>query len=80
VGRSFERASLRLRIAAVERAYHQSTRVLGVVLVVLGLAVLVSTLVRGGGAMALGVFVGVGLALFGAARVYLASHTPERGP
>jgi hypothetical protein len=67
----------RLRIAAVQRAYHQSTRVLGLVLMVLGVAVLISTLARGGGAMALGVFVGAGLALFGAARFYLASHTPE---
>jgi hypothetical protein len=63
----------------VERAYRQSTRLLGVVLVILGLGVLVSTLARGGGIGAVGVFVGIGLTAFGAARVYLAAHTPGGG-
>ena len=61
----------------MERAYRQSTRLLGLVLIVLGLAVLVSTLVRGGGVLAVGVFVGIGLTAFGGARVYLSAHTPE---
>ena len=36
---------------------------------------IVSTLVRGGGPLALGVVVGVAFALLGAARVFLASRT-----
>jgi hypothetical protein len=60
----------------VERAYRESTRVLGALVLVLGLAIVVTTLVRGGGAMATGVVVGVALAAFGGARLYLASRTP----
>jgi hypothetical protein len=61
----------------VERAYHHSTRVLGLVLVVLGVALVVTTLARGGGPLATGVVVGVALAAFGAARTYLAARTPS---
>ena len=60
----------------MERAYRESTRVLGVLLVVLGVAVVVTTLARGGGPMATGVVVGGALATFGGARLYLASRTP----
>ena len=56
----------------MERAYRHSTRVLGGALFVLGVAILVSTLARGGGALALGVVVGIAFALLGAARVFLA--------
>jgi hypothetical protein len=59
----------------VERAYRNSTRTLGGVLCILGLAMVVATLVRGGGPLALGVVVGVAFALLGAARVFLASRT-----
>ena len=41
------------------------------VMVVLGGALIVSTLVRGGGALALGIVVGAGLALAGLARLWL---------
>jgi uncharacterized membrane protein YccC len=58
----------------VRRAYRQSTRVLGTLVCVLGLVIAVSTLARGGGPFALGVIAGVGLAVFGAARVYLAGE------
>ena len=61
----------------MERAYRQSTRLLGVLLMVLGLALVVSTLARGGGIFAVGVLLGIGMATFGGARVYLAAHTPE---
>jgi hypothetical protein len=63
----------------MERAYAVSTRVLGLVLVILGLALVVVTLVRGGGPFATGVLVGVGLAAFGGARSYLAARTPAPG-
>jgi len=58
----------------VERTYRQSTRVLGTALFVLGVAMIVSTLVRGGGPLALGVVAGAAFVLLGAARVYLASR------
>ena len=60
----------------VEQAYRHSTRVLGLLLFVLGLAIVVTTVARGGGVLATGVVLGFALAAFGAARVYLASRTP----
>ena len=64
----------------MERAYRQSTRALAAALVVLGIAMVVSSVARGGGALALGVVVGVLFALLGAARLYLASRhgSPRR--
>jgi hypothetical protein len=59
-------------MAAVQRAYRQSTRFLGTLLCVLGIAMIVSTIARGGGPLALGVIVGVLFALLGAGRVFLA--------
>jgi hypothetical protein len=56
----------------VERAYLASTRVLNGVLVMVGLVLVVVTLVRGGGALALGVVLGVLFALLGAGRLWLA--------
>jgi multisubunit Na+/H+ antiporter MnhB subunit len=56
----------------VQRAYLASTRVLSAVLLGLGVAMVVSTLARGGGALALGVVLGTMLALIGAARLWLA--------
>ena len=58
----------------MERAYRQSTRALGAAIFVLGVAMIISTLVRGGGPLALGVVAGAAFALLGAARVYLASR------
>jgi hypothetical protein len=56
----------------VERAYRQSTRALGGLLFLIGVAMVASTLARGGGPLALGVVLGVMLALLGVGRVYLA--------
>jgi hypothetical protein len=56
----------------VQRAYLASTRLLSAALVVLGLAMIVSALARGGGALAVGVVLGTLLALFGAGRLWLA--------
>lgn len=47
-------------------------RLLGGALCVVGVAMVVSTLARGGGPLALGVVLGVPFALLGAARVWLA--------
>jgi hypothetical protein len=64
----------------VERAYRQSTRALAAALVVLGIAMVVTSIARGGGALALGVVLGVAFTLLGAARLYLASrHGSPRG-
>ena len=56
----------------VQRAYRQSTRLLGVLICGIGLAMVVTTLVRGGGPLALGVVVGAAFVAIGAGRVYLA--------
>ncbi len=53
-------------------AYATSTRVLSVVLIMVGLAMIVSALVRGGGALAVGVVLGSSFALLGAGRLWLA--------
>ena len=60
----------------MERAYRYSTRVLGLVLVVVGVTLIVTTLARGGGPLATGVVVGTALAAFGGARTYLSARTP----
>jgi hypothetical protein len=56
----------------VQRTYLASTRVLSAILVVLGVAMVVSALARGGGALALGVVLGAVLACIGALRLWLA--------
>ena len=69
--RADERRTGRI-IPLVQQAYRQSTRVMGALICILGVAILVSTLARGGGPLALGVLVGAAFALLGAGRVYLA--------
>jgi hypothetical protein len=56
----------------VQRAYLASTRVLGTLLAAVGVAMVVTTLARGGGPLALGVVLGALLAALGAGRVILA--------
>jgi len=56
----------------VRRAYTTSTRVLSALILLVGLAMIVSALARGGGALAFGVVLGVMLALLGAGRLWLA--------
>jgi hypothetical protein len=63
----------------VQRAYRQSTRVLSAVMVGLGVAIVVATLARGGGPLAVGVVAGVAFALLGAGRFYLASDRRPPG-
>ena len=62
---------------AVQRAYAASTRALSVLMLLLGVAMVVSTLSRGGGALALGVVLGALLALIGAAGS--GWHAPSAG-
>lgn len=59
-------------MASVQRAYRNSTRLLGGLTFLLGLVLLVSTLARGGGPLALGVLLGAMFVVIGAGRVYLA--------
>jgi hypothetical protein len=57
----------------VRTAYGASTRILSALLVIVGVAMVVSALARGGGALALGVVLGTMLALLGAGRLWLTS-------
>jgi len=61
----------------VRRAYLTSTRVLSAALVLVGVAMVVSALARGGGPVAYGVVLGAMLALVGAARLWLARGRAE---
>jgi hypothetical protein len=56
----------------MESAYRNSTRALSVLLLVVGLAMVVATLARGGGPLALGVVGGLALAILGGGRALLA--------
>jgi hypothetical protein len=49
-----------------------ATRAMSTVIVLIGVALLVSTLARGGGPLAVGVLLGVLFVLAGAGRLYLA--------
>ncbi|MEA2442305.1 MAG: hypothetical protein QOH76_3729 [Thermoleophilaceae bacterium] len=62
----------------MERAYRQSTRLLGALIAVLGVAMVATTLARGGGPLAIGVVVGVLFTILGVARVYLAGGLRSR--
>jgi hypothetical protein len=53
-------------------AYGISTRVLSVLLVLLGIAMVASALARGGGPLAFGVVFGVAFVVLGAGRLWLA--------
>jgi hypothetical protein len=62
----------------VERAYLASARFLSAVLVLVGLAMVATALARGGGPLAVGVVLGVLLALLGAGRLWLARGARPR--
>jgi hypothetical protein len=56
----------------VQRAYRHSTRAFGVLMILLGAAMVASALASGGGPASLGVILGIMFAALGAARLYLA--------
>ena len=56
----------------MRRAYGMSTRVLSAVMVLVGIALVITTLAGGGGPLALGVLLGLGLTGLGAGRLWLA--------
>jgi hypothetical protein len=51
--------------------HRQATRVLSATMIVVGMAMVVSTVARGGGPLALGVLLGLLFVLAGGARLYL---------
>ena len=63
----------------MERAYLASSLLLSVAVCALGLVMLVTTLARGGGPLALGVLLGAALAILGAARLWLARRAGRDG-
>ncbi|MBA2342097.1 MAG: hypothetical protein H0V85_01380 [Thermoleophilaceae bacterium] len=63
----------------MQRAYLASTRLFGTLLAAIGVAMVVTTLARGGGPLALGVLLGVLLAALGAGRVILAGGRTRSG-
>jgi hypothetical protein len=62
----------------VQRAYLASTRLLSTLLLVVGVAMVVAALANGGGATAVGVVLGILLALLGAGRLHLTRARPDR--
>ena len=64
-------------MALVQRAYSTSTGVLSVLILVVGLAMIGSTLGGGGGPLALGLVLGVMFVLIGAGRIWLARQEPQ---
>ena len=56
----------------MQRAYLASTRALSALMLLVGLAMIASTLGRGGGPLAIGVVLGVMLSAIGAARLWFA--------
>jgi hypothetical protein len=60
--------------------HRQSTRLLSTVLVLLGVAMIVSTLVNGGGPLAFGLLLGVLFVAAGLGRLYLLGRAGPRRP
>jgi uncharacterized membrane protein HdeD (DUF308 family) len=64
----------------VERLYRSSTMVMGALTLLIGLALVVTTIARGGGPLAVGFIVGVLFTLLGAGRLFLAVRSrPNSG-
>jgi hypothetical protein len=57
----------------VQQVYRYSTRAFGVLMVLIGTAIAVAAVARGGGPLSYGVVLGVLFAALGAARLYLAT-------
>ncbi|MFL5820189.1 MAG: hypothetical protein ACJ76S_05840 [Solirubrobacteraceae bacterium] len=59
------------------RVHRAATRALSLIMVGIGLLLVGLTLARGGGALAVGVVVGVLFVAAGSARLYLQARTPD---
>jgi len=62
-------------MASPDRIYHGSVRAFSFVFIGLGLAILIATLANGGGALSLGVVLGVAFLAVGAGRLWIAART-----
>jgi hypothetical protein len=62
-------------VASPERIYHGSVRLLSLVFLALGVAILFSTLASGGGPLSVGTLLGVAFLAVGAGRLWIASRT-----
>ncbi len=62
-------------MSSPERIYRGSVRALSVVFCGLGVAILISTLARGGGVLSVGVVLGLIFLAVGAGRLWVASRT-----
>jgi hypothetical protein len=63
-------------MASPERLYRGSIRALSLLFVVLGLAILVSTVANGGGLLSIGVLLGIAFVAVGIARGWLGGGGP----
>lgn len=63
---------------APRNLHRQTARLMSAILVALGVAMLVSTIVSGGGPLAYGVLMGVLFIVAGAARFWLTVRGPQR--
>ena len=62
-------------MSSPERIYHGSIRAFSFVFLVLGLVILVTTLVAGGGPLSIGTLLGVIFIAIGAGRLWIATRT-----
>lgn len=62
-------------MATPERIYRGSVRALSVVFVAIGLAILVTTLVSGGGPLSVGTLLGIAFVAVGAGRLWISART-----
>ena len=67
------------KIRGVDRAFFAGSRVLGVLLCLVGVVMVVSTIARGGGPLALGVVLGILFTLLGILRLVLAARLRPGG-
>jgi hypothetical protein len=61
-------------VPAPERVYAGSVRVMSVLMLALGIAILVSTVVSGGGVLSVGVLLGTAFLAVGAGRLFIATR------
>jgi hypothetical protein len=62
-------------MAMPERIYRGSVRLFSLVFVAVGLALLISTLVNGGGPLSIGTLLGIAFVAVGAGRLWIAART-----
>ncbi len=65
-------------MASPERFYRGSIRAISILMIALGLAILLSTLVNGGGPLSVGVLIGVAFIAVGAGRLWVSARMERR--